>query len=1420
MTPFRAQAHVLRRLSGCLTALVILMLLGLLSRPAGAAPTAAPAPVAGTTLIDRLQAQGGDIRTTPVMPRVGAWGILLGNPESSKLGVGAQIDKPKQAVVYPTTELLSGAVGTIRFSAVATTAVAADDATNRVLLDSWSIGNTPARITLGVQSGMLTLTLVNEKSQTTKVQGKVNWAADSIHRIAILWDENDLALLVDGGVAGKAAKPALAGREPLGLALGNSRELNAPAKMAVSDLRLSNAREDQEAGAPARTDDNPSAIDLILKKAQSNERRIFPLLERMRGQGIIEVDFSYAMAYSDTGDIDRALATVTPISTNNQHPLYVQAIFLRASLLADQRDYIRAYEQLQMLTSNADVTTSVRAQVKQAQILYDQGNKPEAMRVIGEIISRYPDLRVIKDAYLLIGLDRFKSGNFQDAFNAFNNISFVGGKARETVAIGDKLEIKVADSDLNVRISDAALPVTVASTLAGDKEAVLLRPAFSRGVYIGRVETALGEAKPGDGILQVLGNDKIEIIYTSLLGGQGEAGIRKVSVGISTDAKLTILAQAALDIYREVVALQKKDLIDDRWELIGDLPETASEFFRDPDTGMLKKRGTRFPRDFISNIKAGQSVYVEMDEADLDISNKPDTGTITVRTRSGKTMEVTLTETGNHTGIFAATVKTTPQGTPKDGLLEVTDNDVIIARYVDPTPAAETRNPNHESSVTIRPAEGTITCGMPVNDVYNKGKTVFMPIYRIAQNGMMTIKVEDRDLDETDQPDTLTIKLKTNTGAESTVKLTETGNHTGVFTATVKITTDDAAAGGAGNTVRAKPGDVITAEYIDAESSQPKHERLFLFKVNIAEDAKIKFFRQVVEKPKTKKGDRMDKDTAPVNTKPPKVTWEETTIISPGNVYRIQLTDGDILKTSTGIMTTKMLVKSTNGAWAEVLLEGNVDPETMTSVFQGDFYARLGDKNSPTRAFVSQTGAVMDIKDADRQVGGRSGDAWAMPALNVQGNDTVTAVYSEPLAADSKKDVKREITLRIGADAELSVLNMKGNPIDQLKPGMPFLVQVDDANGDLTPKRDTMKLTLTSSTGDTLDVDLIETDVHSGIFSALINTAYGAKPTQDALLQMAFQGKVTIAYRDNETVAGVPADRAMELASRPMAEAEGVLLTKIYDDAKFEVETLVRLGESLYAVGAAELATKKPQPGEPRTNAKLQEASRLLQRVIERFPASDYVVESLYLTGKILREEQKYDESFKLFTRVIEDYPDSEFVPPTLYQLIVLYLDRDDVDNATETAIRLVHAFSKSPLVADAFLQIAEYYYGKKQYLIAANIYARVVERFPDNPRVELIAYRMATAYYRDALTGNLPSYATATKHYLAFGEAHQDSELYDDALYWAAYAYQKQGNPLAAYKILSRLLLTAPADADMLPYARRLRDTIKEANPRIAEED
>jgi uncharacterized protein (DUF1501 family) len=69
------------------------------------------------------------------------------------------------------------------------------------------------------------------------------------------------------------------------------------------------------------------------------------------------------------------------------------------------------------------------------------------------------------------------------------------------------------------------------------------------------------------------------------------------------------------------------------------------------------------------------------------------------------------------------------------------------------------------------------------------------------------------------------------------------------------------------------------------------------------------------------------------------------------------------------------------------------------------------------------------------------------------------------------------------------------------------------------------------------------------------------------------------------------------LATKSLDDAKGELLTKVYDDPKFEVETLVRLGESFYAVGAAEIMKSQPAKDKPVTNEKLQQARWIFQRI-------------------------------------------------------------------------------------------------------------------------------------------------------------------------------------------------------------------------------
>jgi len=1419
----------------------------------GPAVNVAPAiPVAGTTLLDHLKLLSGEIRTLPTLPRVGAWSLVIGQPEGSTMGAGIEIDKPGQAVIYPTAGLLTGPVGTIDFSVSLPVALDAANTTVRVLLDSWPTGG-PARFKLTLTGAKLALTLTDDNNKTQTIEGTVRWTAKSSHSITIIWDAADLSMLVDRSLFGKAEKAGVPTREPLGIALGNARDFQSPAGLAVSELRLSTAREPFATASSLRAGDNIPNDELTLKMAQGYDRRLYPLLERLRQQNLGEVAFAYALAYADIGDTDRAMQAVTPIARDVNNSLYEQAVFLRAALYGTLHNYADAYEQLQVLTGSKSTSTSVRAQVKQAEMLYEQGDKSEAKRLIGEVIAKYPDLKDTNDAYLLIGLDKFRNGSYQEAFQAFNNIGIPGAPPRQSVSIGIPFELKVADPDMSVRLSDTGLPVTVSST-SGDTKKVILKPAFSRGVYLGSVDTTLGNPKPGDPALHLRGKDKIKVSYIDR-----QAVEHTVSLDLATDAQLIILSRTALDVYKEVQDYQKRNILDDHWELVGALPKTASSFFRDPIDGTLRHKGTRFDPNYISNIKSGQSIYVELTDPNLDILTDPtkNTAVVELSTQSGHKLSVTVTENAQDSGVLTAVVKTTSEGKAQPDMLEVSKNDLITARFVDPTPAAGTVNPVRISRMSIRTTDGTIVCGTNVQVKGNDGdETVFMRSHRVQDNTEVMVVVEDRDLDISDDPDKVDVKLHVSSGSDIslttaattpaaitpptatkapatvatttvatptvaptavaapaapvtpvdtstdfTLTLMETGAHTGIFSGKVKISTTQSNAA----TLKAKLGDIITTNYLDEENKTGKPViRSYNFRVNMPEKASMVIQQQNVERPKVAVKELN------LLMPPTKITWAPTETLTPGSVYRVVLTDGDLVPTIPGIFTTKITLKSSNGASVDVPVNYTIDTKTLVATFQGEFFTRLGDASSPTRAYFSQTGSVIEVTDEDTA----GNNMWSRPAINVLGKDKVTATYIDPIAPDGK-NVPRAQTMRIAADANIALLNMQGNPISDLKPGMPFELQVNDPTGEVTAKGSLLNATISSSDGNKLAVEMNETDLHSGVFHAIVKTTNPEATAAPTVLKVPYGGKLTVTYHNENTISGTPADRTMDLPTRPMADADGMMLTKVFDDPKFEVETMVRLGESLYAVGAAELKGTKVTTAKPLTNAKLQESARLLQLLVARFPASDYVVEALYLTARIRREEQKFPEAEKLFTRVIEEYPDSDFVPQALYQLVLLYYDQHDINKATEAAMRLVYGYPKNSLVADAVLRIAQYYYDKKEYLTAAFIYKRLVERFPDNPRIDLITFRMATAYLRAGMAGDKDALSSAIRYYLEFAEVYKDNDLADEALYWAAKAFQQQGNVRKAYTLLTKQLITYPSGA-WKAYAQRLRDKIKEDNPNI----
>jgi TolA-binding protein len=182
----------------------------------------------------------------------------------------------------------------------------------------------------------------------------------------------------------------------------------------------------------------------------------------------------------------------------------------------------------------------------------------------------------------------FAQGNWNKAIEALGLVgTFVDEKsgAVEYAEAGRRFYVKIHDTDLPVLDKlgeEVKVKVTSAS---GDSETVSLVPLpGDENASIGSIATALGKAKPGDDVLQVIGGDKIRTSYVD---------------------NNTLEGKKDVDRSREVKVVSSASLLFTR----GDFESQAVAAF------------------------LGQPVFVLLSEADLDVSPKADSATVRVLSR-------------------------------------------------------------------------------------------------------------------------------------------------------------------------------------------------------------------------------------------------------------------------------------------------------------------------------------------------------------------------------------------------------------------------------------------------------------------------------------------------------------------------------------------------------------------------------------------------------------------------------------------------------------------------------------------------------------------------------------------------------------------------------------------------------------------
>jgi len=185
----------------------------------------------------------------------------------------------------------------------------------------------------------------------------------------------------------------------------------------------------------------------------------------------------------------------------------------------------RAYEKARLhfeaaaSEENSDEEQRADATLRLGISHFEARNHGKCFQTMRDVIEKFPVSPQVNEAYYYIGLAHFQLGHYSRAIAALEN---VGTNVSETDAMVPKAEagkrffIRIEDADLAVLETNQAIDVKC-ETQSGDAEIVSCYPV-GRNVRIalGSIATALGKTKPGNGRLEVLGNDEVRITYVDL----------------------------------------------------------------------------------------------------------------------------------------------------------------------------------------------------------------------------------------------------------------------------------------------------------------------------------------------------------------------------------------------------------------------------------------------------------------------------------------------------------------------------------------------------------------------------------------------------------------------------------------------------------------------------------------------------------------------------------------------------------------------------------------------------------------------------------------------------------------------------------------------------------------------------------------
>ena len=480
----------------------------------------------------------------------------------------------------------------------------------------------------------------------------------------------------------------------------------------------------------------PFSTPVVIAQQQGAPLLRGSLIEDRAARKLIEAgDTRY-----EAGEKDKAVEiwqSVLERYPRNKHR-YTAHMRLGNLNLLDKGAYEKARGHFENVASeeNEDQEMRAEATLKLGRCFYEGRHYAQCYKTFRVVIEQFPTSKHVNSAYYYIGLAHFNQKHYSRAIEALEKVGTALTNSEETlekVEAGKRLFVKIDDADLAILEHGQKVPATITTTL-GDEEHVECIPVGNNvKLAIGSILTDLGKPIPGNGIVELVGNDKVTVTYTDSHTSEMEFNKpRTKEITVVGNAVVEITDGSFNDTLRgavlgKVVNVQIKDADMDRTDnadtiqaLMGVYRRKNASEIEDEIAAIVAKGEVDIPpgtdpavflmqgdNPLITRFKEVDSVNIILTEVPVhkesyqqaqaepeseapegDSGDQGEAGEEAPAVEGGEETEGTPTapvDNSLHTGVFRATVslEKADEGNPEDFVLQGLPSDTIRVTYND-----------------------------------------------------------------------------------------------------------------------------------------------------------------------------------------------------------------------------------------------------------------------------------------------------------------------------------------------------------------------------------------------------------------------------------------------------------------------------------------------------------------------------------------------------------------------------------------------------------------------------------------------------------------------------------------------------------------------------------------------------------------